>query len=238
MEPVAQKKRARVQDMKQRLEQHEEWKRARTVVTSDLDDGLEDDEYIAVVRAQLAQGKRFASPWVDGRFYNGCLARKKCDHILEKFDKLLDPFEMYYGAVSGMPSRVWANMVHDFPPCLMRIIEDTCSAFAAFSDWDLERGHGGPPADWRTNRQAIEDGWPLRQKLMDHLGERMEDFICNGSPCEVVEWYEAQAARRWRRARLLHVNARSIVKHWVHVANEPGSAGHQSGIRFIQERML
>ena len=72
---------------------------------------------------------------------------------------------------------------------------------------------------------------------MDHLNERMDNFICNGSPSEVVEWYAAQAARRWRKLRLFHVRARSIVKHWVHVANEPGSAGHRSGMRFMQERM-
>jgi len=70
-------------------------------------------------------------------------------------------------------------------------------------------------------------------QLMHHLQERMDDFVCNGSTEEVLAWYTAQAKQRWRKV-YLHSKTRSIVTYWIHTANKPGSAGHMSGMRFIQ----
>tara|TARA_B110001450_G_C17557889_1_gene455452 strand:- start:227 stop:976 length:750 start_codon:yes stop_codon:yes gene_type:complete len=228
-------RKANLNRMKRFLEQYEERKKARTFDASNppvgyMSNDPDDDEYIATVRAALTHGKTLS--WIDRDYYNECLAKKKCDQLLVAFDRLLDPFEMYFMDAGGIPRRVWVSMVHDCPPCVLRVIEDTCSAFGRFSDWRWQKGDR-PPENWKDNRQAIEDEWPLRKQLMTHLNDRLMDFCVNSSAGEIVEWYKHEAALRWKKVRS-YVEKRSLIKYWIHTANKPGSAGHLNGIRFVQ----
>ena len=218
-------------EIKRCLEDYEERKKSRTFDASNFEDDGDDDDYIATVRAALARGETLE--FLDRSRYEHCLATKKCDSVLDMFDRLLDPFEMYFLDDQGIPSRVWAAMVWECPPSALQVIQDTCSAFARFSDWRWEKPPE-PPTDWKENRQAIEDGCPLRPQLMAHLKDRLMDFCCDGGAEDIVQWYRHEAARRWKKVRS-YVDKEAVIKYWIHIANKPGSAGHLSGIRFIEQ---
>lgn len=213
--------------MKRSIEEYEERHKKHLF---EYEDEWDDDKYMTAVRTALLRGKTLHR--FDRERYEQSLARKKCDSILEMFDRLLDPFEMYFLDGGGIPHRVWVNMVYKCPPGVLRVIQDTCSAFAQFSDWGWEKGNG-PPGDWKENRQAIEDDCPLRKELMTHLNDRLMDF-CDDFSSDIVQWYKHKAMMRWKKVKA-YVDKGILIKYWIHIANKPGSAGHLSGIRFVQQ---
>ena len=107
-----------------------------------------------------------------------------------------------------------------------------CSTFAQFSGWRWHKGDR-PPDDWKENRQAIEDDSPFRKALMTHLNDRLMAFSHNFSS-DIVKWYKHEAIRRWKKVKA-SVDKGTLIKYWIHIANKPGSAGHLSGIRFVQQ---
>lgn len=217
-------------EMKRSLAEYEERKKKLRTFQYEYYD-VEDDEYMAAVRAALLRGETLEIS--DRWYYEECLARKKCDSILEMFDCLLDPFEMYLLNENGIPGRVRASMVHECPPGALRVIDDTCSTFAHFSDWQWHKGDA-PPDDWKENRQALEDDCPFRKALMTHLNDRLMDFCLNGFASDILKWYKHRAIRRWKKVKA-YVHEGALVKYWIHIANKPGSAGHSSGVRFVQQ---
>lgn len=190
----------------------------------------DDDKYIAAVRAALLRGETLK--WFDREAYERRSAEKKCDSILEMFNRLLDPFEMYFLDGNGIPPRVWASMVHECPPGVLRVIQDTCSTFAQFSDWRWHKGDR-PPDDWKENRKAIEDDCPFRKALLTHLNDRLMSF-CDDFSSDIVKWYKHQAIQRWKKVKA-YVDKGALINYWIHIANKPGSTGHLSGIRFVQQ---
>jgi len=138
------------------------------------------------------------------------LARKEGDRALECFDRLLDPFEMYLMANTGLPSIVRVNMhCYCFEVGMIRVFEDTCAAFAEFSNWRNEREL---PHDWRERRQELESENELRKDLMSLLNERVMDY-CSYFSKQIFEWKRKEALWRWKIVRK-HVFKRMLVFYW------------------------
>lgn len=118
---------------------------------------------------------------------------------LKTFDKLLDPFEMHFLHDQGITGRIWANMVWETPPGVLRVIEDTCAAFGKFSDWENER-HNFEHENWRQRRTEIEAENHLRAELLSHLDERIDNY-CSDHEREIFEWTRERAIRHWTQLK-------------------------------------
>lgn len=140
------------------------------------------------------------------------LAQEHGDIALTQFDQLLDPFEMYYiKSDDGMSRRVWTDMVQNIHPGIIRVIQDTCAAFAEFSNWRFEREK--LPDDWKDRREEIESENELRYALMSHLTRRIMNF-CSSNVNAIVEWKRNRALKRWAIIRT-HMISRQVSFFWL-----------------------
>lgn len=140
------------------------------------------------------------------------LAMEEGDLALKFFDHTLDPFEMYYLSPCGTPHRISANISWYTEAGIGRVIEDTCTAFAEFSNW---RNVRELPEDWRERREEIESQNDLRQSLMAHLNERVMDYCCTES-YRIFVWRSNRALTRWKMVRN-HVNIRMLAFYWFEI---------------------
>lgn len=177
----------------------------------------DDDDEVTLLKARLVQKLHPSRHKNFNRFDIQCcletLAMEEGDLALEYFDRMLDPFEMYFMDRSGIPSRIWANIIWYTEPGIVRVIQDTCAAFAEFSDWQNVREL---PEDWRERRAEIESENELRKSLMSHLNDRVMDY-CTTEFYRIFVWRSNRALNRWKMVRK-HVNVRMLSFYWFEIS--------------------
>jgi hypothetical protein len=131
-------------------------------------------------------------------FFITRIAHKKAEYALEHFDKLLDPWEMYYMNENGIPNRIWAKMVWYHPPEFINVISDVCSAFCFFSDWHFARTLA---SDWTDRRQEIEEANEFRKLLLKHIAFTLETHIDRETGRKIFEWSCERARENWKLIR-------------------------------------